>query len=402
MKMNRLRLRGAALFAAVTAVWMGAAGAIEGYELIGPGPVSQGTAGAGAASGEDSSWMLINPAAIAPLEVRFDFYIDFIRPERRLESKGLIGYDRAGEQVYTDVVPGPGLGYIWKRGEHTFGIGVFGAGGTGVEYDEPRSILGILQNSDRRAELLITRIPLTWARKYDNGWSLGVTLQANHAMLRADNVTLRLRPTVGDYNWDAAVGLGYVAGFTKDWGKFSIGGAYHSVQHMSTFRNYSKDLLRYRLDQPQKIQAGIAWRPTERLEFVADYKWVNWSGVNQMGRSSVRNGLGWKDTDTIKAGVRFAATPRLMLRAGIGHGTQPVGGESVFGNGLFPAITETNLGLGFTYRLRDSLDLNVSYVHAFHNEAVETGGGDLFSMLSKGTRVELEMHSVAIGVTRRF
>lgn len=378
------------------------ASAIEGYELIGPGPISQGTAGAGAASGEDPSWMLINPAAIAPLENRFDFYVDFIHPERRLEGEGIVGNKRPGEQTYHDLVPGPGLGYIWKSGENTWGFGVFGAGGTGVEYDKPRSILGIVQNSDRRAELLVTRIPLTWARAYDNGWSLGVTLQANHMLFRSDNVTLTLRPTVGDYNWDAAVGLGFIVGATKDWDKFSIGGAYFSRQYMSTFRNYSKDLLSYRLDQPQKIQAGIAYRPTEKLELLLDYKWVNWGGVNQMGRSSIRGGLGWDNTHTVKFGMRYAVNDKLMLRAGIGHGNQPIDGESVFGNGLFPAITKTNLGLGFSYRIRPQMDLNMSYVHAFHNEEIETGGGDLFSILTRGTRVELEMDSVAIGITRHF
>jgi long-chain fatty acid transport protein len=53
----------AALLATAT-VW-----ATDGINLIGVGPVQQGTAGAGVASAKDSTWLILNPAGLTDVGV---------------------------------------------------------------------------------------------------------------------------------------------------------------------------------------------------------------------------------------------------------------------------------------------------------------------------------------------
>lgn len=54
--------------------------ATEGINLIGIGPVQQGTAGAGVASAKDSTWLLLNPAGLVDLQPRMDTFVAGVCP----------------------------------------------------------------------------------------------------------------------------------------------------------------------------------------------------------------------------------------------------------------------------------------------------------------------------------
>jgi hypothetical protein len=66
---------------ATTKVW-----ATHGINLIGIGPVQQGTAGAGVASAKDSTWFILNPAGLADIQPSFDLSFQVFAPERSLDS----------------------------------------------------------------------------------------------------------------------------------------------------------------------------------------------------------------------------------------------------------------------------------------------------------------------------
>ncbi len=72
-----------------------AARATEGINLIGVGPVQQGTAGAGVASAKDSTWLILNPAGLTDLGTRIDTSFQLFAPNRSVRSSLSGG---AGEQ----------------------------------------------------------------------------------------------------------------------------------------------------------------------------------------------------------------------------------------------------------------------------------------------------------------
>ena len=70
----------ALLFSAV------AAEATEGINLIGIGPVQQGTAGAGVASAKDSTWLILNPAGLTDVGRQVDASFQYFAPVRDINS----------------------------------------------------------------------------------------------------------------------------------------------------------------------------------------------------------------------------------------------------------------------------------------------------------------------------
>jgi hypothetical protein len=66
-----MKIRLAITAAALAAVTM-QVHATEGINLIGIGPVQQGTAGAGVASAKDSTWLILNPAGLTDVDMGVD------------------------------------------------------------------------------------------------------------------------------------------------------------------------------------------------------------------------------------------------------------------------------------------------------------------------------------------
>jgi long-chain fatty acid transport protein len=407
-----------ALALALTAC--GTAGATEGSMLSGIGAPQKGTAGAGVASPEDSTWTLLNPAAIVDLERRVDLGADLLMPERSVEVDGpsavvntqvqgqrfvlSLANPDAGEMRDRSSVWSPVLGFVTPYKDVSVGFGVFGAQGNHVSYPRSRSLQGRDNGDlDRRAQLEVVKVPLALAHRFDNGWSAGVALVGVVARLRTDALTLGLLPTQGRYDWDTALGIGLRVGVYRRWERFSVGAAYLTPQVMTDFNEY-QDLMRYNLDMPQELQAGIAWRPVDWAELLLDYRYINWAGVPQVAEVTVLGGLGWEDQHLVKAGVRLHAGKRWTFRAGVSHGNAPIEREDVFSNVLFPAIIETHVTAGITARLgkRMQHELHVAYMHAFENELTDSGRGDVFSVAGAGTRISLRQNAVALQYSYRF
>ena len=111
---------------------------------------------------------------------------------------------------------------------------------------------------------------------------------------------------------------------------------------------YSKyeDLMPLPLNIPQSFQAGFAYALRPDLEWVLDYKFIDWSGVEQIGNAPIRGGFGWRDQHVIKTGLTWDVNPKWTLRAGFPHGKSPIREDVVFANGLFPAIVESHATFG--------------------------------------------------------
>jgi long-chain fatty acid transport protein len=162
---------------------------------------------------------------------------------------------------------------------------------------------------------------------------------------------------------------------------------------MQQYHKYN-DAIKWNLDMPQTIQIGIAYRPTDRLEFVADYKWIDWTQIKQLSEKTIKGGLGWEDQYIIKVGASYKLNDRWTVRAGLSHGKSPIPDEFIFANALTPAIGEDNLGLGFTYAVNAHSDLSFAYRHCFEKEREDNGRGDIFSKLGRGSKSNYEENAL--------
>ena len=356
-----------------------AAFATEGVNLIGIGPRQQGAAGAGVAAAQDSTWVVLNPAGLTDVDPGAEASFQLFAPSRTIASTA---NPAVGEQKDDSVFYIPALSAAWQAGadrRHHFGVGLYGSSGMGVDYDAPR--VGF-SAGDTRTELAIAKFVAAYAREFANGLSLGAGPVLVLGRFRTDMETSRTGPpsAAAPDNWDDATGIGFSVGANQRLTeRLRLGVAYVSEQFMEEYDDYG-GLFLDSLNLPQQLTAGVAYEVLDGVELALDYRWIGWGQVDTFGDQ-----FGWEDQHVVKAGVVWDATDRLTLRAGVSHGNSPIGREDVFANALFPAIMETHLAAGASYRF-DRFALHFAYIHGVEEELEasgppEAGGGTVVSMV---------------------
>ncbi|MBC8206225.1 MAG: outer membrane protein transport protein [Kiritimatiellales bacterium] len=386
------------LIIALTLAWIASisAHATEGINLIGIGPIQQGTAGAGVASAKNSTWLILNPAGLTDLERGADASIQYFAPNRTINS-GMSG--GAGKQTDDSAffIPSISTSFGCCRGTNGYlGIGIYGTSGMGVDYNQGRvgdlSSMGPYgptapQNQvDQMTELSVAKMTLTYAEKLDNGWSVGGGPVFVLSRLRTDMLNSSYAAQSGD--WDTAVGLGFIIGVNKQINdKLKIGGSYMTEQFMTEFDEYS-DLLDGSLNLPQQLTVGLAYNVLTNVEVALDYRWVGWGELDTLGDQ-----FGWENQNIVKAGISWDVNERLTLRSGISHGNSPIGnGDAAFANALFPAIMETHLAGGLSYQF-DSFRLDIAAVHALEASRYDS---------ATATDISMSQNSLTIGAGWEF
>ena len=379
------------------------ADATDGNELIGIGAIQKGTAGAGVAAPQDSTWALLNPASIVALDKRLDVSLEFLDLFRGSEpdGSGLVINPRAFHLTDHGMITVPSFGMIWPLEHGTLGFGLFGVQGNNADYDRSRTTLGLSRNNDRRSELQVAKIPLAYGYEFDNGWAVGASLIGVFTEFRTDSLTLNLRPTEGNFERDYALGIGLQLGLYKEWERFRFGASWTSRQAVQQYEKYD-DVIKWNLDLPEKWQIGAGWKVTPKLELVADYKWQGWSDINQFGKKTIEGGLGWIDQDIYKLGAIYQFNDTWTFRTGFSHGNSPVTEEFVFANALSPAIAEDHFTLGFSHAFNDHHEFHFAWTHTFTRELADNGRGDLFSILGRGTKVEYAEDAYTFQYTYTF
>lgn len=384
----------------IMATWLAAAvhvNATEGINLIGIGPVQQGTAGAGVASAKDSTWLILNPAGLTDVAMGVDASMQLFAPVRTINSTVSGG---AGEQEDDSmfVIPSISSSFGCCHGENGFfGIGVYGTSGMGVDYDLGRIGGGgfppvTTQNvGDKMTELSVAKMTATYAfRAGDSGFSMGAGPILVLSRLRTDMFN---GAGFESGDWDTAYGLGAIVGVNQKFGRFSVGGSYMSEQYMSDFDEYS-GLLADSLNMPQQLTVGAAWNVLDNVELVLDYRWTGWDELDTLGDQ-----FGWKNQHIVKAGVTWGVSEALTLRSGISYGESPIDEDTAFSNALFPAIMETHAAIGASYAW-EQWAVHLAYIHAFENEI--TANGNDTGGIGTGTTISMYQNSLTAGLTYTF
>jgi long-chain fatty acid transport protein len=368
-----------------------AAHATEGVNLIGIGPRQQGTAGAGVAAPRDSSWVVLNPAGLAGLDGSAEASFQIFAPSRTLDSTAHPG---SGKQKDDSAFYIPALSAVFELGpdrNQALGVGLWGASGMGVDYDQPR--VGF-STGDTRTELAIAKVTAAYSRSFDNGFSFGAGPVLVLSRFRTDMETSRTGPpsAAAPDNWDDAAGLGAIVGVNQQiTDRLRVGAAYVSEQFVEKFDDY-RGLFADSLNLPQQLTAGLAWQLLASLEVALDYRWIGWGRLDTFGDQ-----FGWEDQHIVKAGATWNATENLTLRAGVSHGNSPIGAEDVFPNALFPAIMETHLATGASYDF-GRWAIHFAYIHALEEKLTASGPPEA----GGGTRISMFQNSATLGASWTF
>ncbi len=377
---------------ALTTLFVRRVEATEGINLIGVGPVQQGTAGAGVAAPRSPSWVTANPAGIVATETGVDASLEYFAANRTIRSTA----SGVNERQHDDspfYIPAISITQPLFEGRGAWGIGLFGSSGMGVDYDYGRiGPPGGQKQFDQRTELSVGKMIMAYAHKFDDDLSIGAGPVLVLSNLRTDMFNARGVPS-GDH-WDQAYGGGFIVGVHKRFGEhWAAGVSYMSEQWMSRFDDYNR-LLGGSLNLPQQATAGVAWRALESVELALDYRWIGWDQLDTFGDT-----FGWDDQHIGKFGVTWEATKHWTLRSGISHGNSPITGDNAFSNGLFPAIMKTHAAAGVSYTF-ERLALDAAFVHAF-KESVTSNGKDAGGM-GEGTNLSMFQNSLTIGARWLF
>ncbi|MCC6154022.1 MAG: outer membrane protein transport protein [Candidatus Hydrogenedentes bacterium] len=377
--------------------------ATDGNELIGIGAVQKGTAGAGVAAPQDAMWILLNPASIIALERRVDVSAEFLDLYRGAEPHGfpLIVNPTAFELADHGTIFVPSVALVWPLKVGTIGFGLLGTQGNNADFDRSRTTWPFSRGNDRRSDLQVARMPISYAYQFDNGWTIGGSIMPVLTAFRTDSLTLQLRPTEGDYKREVGWGIGVQVAVYKEWERLSFGATWRSRQAVEQYKLYEEP-IRWNLDLPEVIQAGFAWKVTDKLQLLADYKFQHWSKLKQFHNPTIKGGLGWNDQNIYKIGAIYRANDKWTFRTGYSRGNPAVDEQHIFANIITPAIAEDHFTFGFTRKLTKNSDFHFAWTHTFPEDRKDDGTGDIFSKLGKGSRVQYEEDAYTFQYTYKF
>ncbi len=380
--------------------------ASEGVFLLGNDVLQLSRASSGVASPRSAYWSYMNPASMVDLERRFDVNFYTVFTDVDLKPKGLIAnpFERTLESNKEAFITSTGV--IVPLSVGTLGGGLFIPSGSGVDYDHSRNLISRLLcgNSDRRLDYQHIRGVLSYAYELDNGWALGVSLHGSLNRFRSDHITLGLRCTSGDMDWDESYGAGFGLGLYKRWEKWAFGASYSSRHWVQALDEYA-DLMSSPLDTPQVVQVGVAYTIHPKVELTLDYKWLNWESIPQYGSPLMDGGgFNWRDQHGVKFGVEWKALEKWTFAGGFSYTNTPISDNHVLLSGLVPVTVEQHWTAGVTHKLDEHNEVHLVGVYAPRHTLTETGKGkdDIFSTLGKGSELSAGAFSVIFGYSYKW
>jgi len=372
----------------------------EGVFVLGNDAFQLGRASSGIASPRSAYWCYMNPASMVELDKRLDMNWYVVKTDIEMRPRGILGNrfeELEGDGLF-NIVSG---GMIIPLETGTLGFGLYVPSGTGVDYQSSRNLLLKPFNADRRLFYQHARLVVAYAYKFDNDWSVGVGFHGSISRFKTDHITMNLLPTRGDFEWDDALGAGFNMSVYKKWDRFSIGATYTSRHWTERFQKY-RDLLKYPLDQPQIINAGVAYDFNDKLTLSLDFKWLDWEGIPAYGRNLIDGGFNWVNQFCTKIGLEYRINEKTRIMSGFSHGNSPITEDHVFLAGLVPVLCEDHITLGIARRITENDEVSISGVVGLKNTMKDTGRGDLLSHIGKDTELSTGGFSIVLGYTHHF
>ncbi len=389
--------------------------ATNGMDLEGYGPVAAAMGGASFAYDNGAGAMMNNPATLGLMGQGsgFGIALGFLGPNVSASS-----VKSGGDAYYM-----PALGYVTKRGNLSYGIGVYSQGGMGTEY-EAGSPMAYGTGDKVRSEVGVGRVILPLAYNVDDKLTIGGSLDwvwATMDMKMAAATPQFMAMATGNMSagFGGAVnglintlgadafridfsdtndfsGKAFGSGFAGKLGivykaspTLTVGATYHTKTHLgdmktddngasfSAFKSGASlgpamtgKVAIHGFQWPETYGLGVAYQANELWMIAADYKRINWSGVMQnfnMTFSTTTDfadfkiSQNWENQNIFMIGASYRLNDALTLRFGGNFSNNPVPDNRV--NPLFPAIIKDQYTIGFGYLLsrQSGIDFSLAY-----------------------------------------
>ncbi|HEP8937286.1 TPA: outer membrane protein transport protein [Pseudomonas aeruginosa] len=350
----------------------GQAQANNGVMLPGYGAKAVGMGGVSIALPQDAAASANNPAGMALVGNRVDFDVTFIRAPIETE---------VGPGRYKDTadiaVPTGGFSRVINE-DFSWGISMF-AQGVLLNYKEP--VFGS-RNTKSDFQQTVLAPTLTW--RMAPGHYLGFSPRLAHQRLEIAGLEGLGFSTPGS---DKAYGAGFALGYLGELNdRFSVGLAYSSPIWFQKLDRYRDLIPEGRLNMPQVVGAGLAYRLTPAITLAADYQWINWSGEKTYGNRMTEGGqfgdsdgpgFGWRDQRIVRLGAAWELDRHWTVRAGASLASELIPKSEATLASLAPLMQRDHYMVGATYGFDGGLELTGSYMKArsasVHGEGASAG-----------------------------
>ncbi len=404
----------------------GAAGATNGDNLIGIGPIARAMGGVGIAAPQDAiSAVFANPAGMCfgpycpGSEINFDGTLFMPAPTARITVNTPMGAATSRADSDDKVYAIPAFGLSWPiNPKWRFGLAAYGVSGLGVDYRDTGLFIGDpTAQPNINTQLQIMKFSPNIAYLVNDNLSVGLGVHIDYSSLDLGSGT--------SFNYGIGAQLGAIY---KVGDMLSFGITYKTMQSVDheNVANFDASLGSTTFDDlelasPQEVGIGVAVEPLPgKLLIEVNGKWVNWSDADGY------EDFDWDDQFVIAVGAQYKPTEKLALRIGYNYGENPVQTHDNFdGTTLtniqgvnvntfeyeflriigFPAVVEHHLTAGLGYEFSDAFAINVAYVHAFKETITESGTVfNPVAMMAFPVTLESELDedSIEFGMTWRF
>ena len=397
--------------AVAAALAMGATSAFatNGDNLIGLGAKSRGMAGIGIGMSHGAESGLSNPALIKGDEVTFGGTI--FMPDVKFNNAmtyptqtGMVtaGTKQADSASDLSVIPEVAVS-MEVNDNFTWGIGMYGVAGMGVDYRDDVANYdanGNYQGTNSGTNQMLTNlqlmkfaVPLVYK---NSGFSLAVSpiLQYGSLAISYNNGASITAPqiqqdgTVAYNNMPVNTGtgvsqdfgFGYNIGLAYEMNGFTIGAVYTSAIDMKYDHQISVATKQFglkrgqglsdNLEQPAEYGVGASYAFGEHT-LAVDYKNIAWSSAK--GYKDFK----WEDQNIVIVGYQYE-TKKWALRLGYNYASNPIKEQTAanmqtdydgavinyFNAAGFPATVESHYAIGGSYQISDKVGVDFAYTYA--------------------------------------
>lgn len=419
------------------------ANATNGYFMHGYSTKEKGAAGAGTAYSQDSMAAATNPAGMAFVGERLDIGLQLFSPSPRSYTvtgtpqppSAMLPFGSAinaapGEEVESenDIFLIPHFGYNWQLSDDTTaGISIYGNGGMNTEYaaTSTPSDAGTFGFGDTGVNLEQMFFNFSFTKKFNAKHAFGGSLLLVGQRFTAQGVDsfapLSLDPgNLASNKKDISFGSGLKVGYQGEVSDgIRVGISYQSKISMDKFEEYSGLFAEGGgFDIPSTYSIGASFDVGSSGVIMADVQRINYTDVASISNPIVNTlppplggtcipagfgtdpgaagagclggadggGFGWEDMTIFKIGYQIDINEKHTVRVGYSHADQPIPESETLFNILAPAVIEDHITAGWTMKVGDNQEFNLSGMYAPSNSV--KGNNPIDGGL---TQIEIEM-----------
>lgn len=374
----------------------------------------------GVAYPQDSLAGAYNPAGMAWIGNRFDIGVAGRRYDGQTTISGDIInnvdlpvngiFDPFDTKYHGYGSIGYNTNYLWNNTHFTIGIMAYEKYSFHTRYDNPFFILGTSDLEMSYLDYIIA--PVAAVQVGDHSIGVAVNFNYSHMNLKGlqtlaasgiSDHSDRFTNQGGDNAWGVTASVGWQWNVYEC---FSIGVMFTPQTSMKKFTRYQGFLADGKVDTPQIIAGGFAFKPIPELVFTFDVENKKWRRVRPFGNNgepALINailmdetadfgrpggpGFGWKNQTAFKFGVAWDFNDCFVIRAGYRYRNKPVSSSQTFLNMLTMETISNTVTVGASFDFW-CFELTTYYAHGFEGRV--NGGGDSIPIFFGSGRVNLQ------------